>query len=86
MRTGMLWFDNSTRSLKEKVKDASVFYQEKYGHAPTLCFVHPATLDGEEARSNGVEVRKARTVMPNHFWIGVDNKDSNDGNGNHPLT
>ncbi len=79
----MLWFDNSSRSLKEKVKDASVFYQEKYGQVPTLCFVNPITLDGEEGRSNGVEVRKARTVMPNHFWIGVDQNDSKDGNGNH---
>jgi hypothetical protein len=76
MRTGMLWFDNSPRSLKEKVNDASVFYREKYGCIPTLCFVNPASLEEEESQSNGVEVRKARTVMPDHFWIGIDSKES----------
>lgn len=81
MRTGMLWFDNSSRSLTEKVADASSFYKDKYGQSPTLCFVNPATLNGNEARSNGVEVREARTVMPDHFWIGVDPKDSKNGNG-----
>lgn len=76
MRTGMLWFDNSPRSLKDKVADASSFYKEKYGELPTLCFVNPATLAGSETRSNGVEVRETRTVMPDHFWIGVGLKDS----------
>jgi len=84
MRTGMLWFDNSPRSLKDKVEDASMFYREKYGQVPTICFVNPATLNNGGGRSNGIEVREARTVMPDHFWIGVDQKDSSDGNGNHP--
>jgi hypothetical protein len=81
MRTGMLWFDNSTRSLKDKVSDASSFYKEKYGQLPTLCYVNPATLGESEARSNGVEVRETRTVMPDHFWIGVDLEDSAKRNG-----
>ena len=83
MRTGMLWFDNSPRSLKDKVEDASTFYREKYGQVPTMCFVNPAMLSNGEGRSNGIEVREARTVMPDHFWIGVDQKDSSDENGNH---
>ncbi|OGO15415.1 MAG: hypothetical protein A2Z14_05050 [Chloroflexi bacterium RBG_16_48_8] len=82
MRTGMLWFDNSPRSLKDKVDNASAYYQEKYGQVPTLCFVNPTTLAGNEDRSNGIEVREARTVRPDHFWIGVDQKDSANGNGN----
>jgi len=81
MKTGMLWFDNSTRSIKEKVEEAAAYYSEKYGQAPTLCFVNPATLAGKENRSNGVEVREAPTVMPDHFWIGVDKKTSVKGNG-----
>jgi hypothetical protein len=81
MRTGMLWFDNSPRSLKEKVADASSFYKEKYGQPPTLCYVNPASLQGTEVRSNGVEVRETRTVMPDHFWIGVDLKASPKRNG-----
>lgn len=81
MKTGMLWFDNSQKSLKEKVEKAANYYQEKYGKVPTLCFVNPTTLAGNEGPSNGVDVQEARTVMPDHFWIGVDTKTSGNGNG-----
>ena len=81
MKIGMLWFDNSSRSVKEKVQDATTYYIEKYGQAPTLCFVNPATLEGKEDRSNGVEVREAPTVMPDHFWIGVDKNSTVKSNG-----
>jgi hypothetical protein len=81
MKTGMLWFDNSSRSVKEKVQEAAQYYIEKYGQAPTLCFVNPATLAGKADSSNGVEVREAPTVMPDHFWIGVAQKTAIKGNG-----
>lgn len=81
MKTGMLWFDNSSRSIKEKVQEAADYYVAKYGQAPTLCFVNPATLEGKADGSNGVEVREAVTVMPDHFWIGVDKKSTVKGNG-----
>lgn len=81
MNTGMLWFDNSSRTLKEKVEDAVAYYLEKYGQVPTLCFVNPKTLAGKEGRSNGVEVRETRTVMPDHFWIGIEKKKPANGNG-----
>jgi hypothetical protein len=81
MKTGMLWFDNSSRSIKEKVTDAAAYYLEKYGQSPTLCFVNPATLEGKVAKSNGVEVREAPTVMPHHFWIGVETTSKAKSNG-----
>jgi len=81
MKIGMLWFDGSSRSIKEKVEDAAAYYCEKYGQVPTICFVNPATLTGKEGRSNGVEVREALTVMPDHFWIGVDQKTAVKSNG-----
>ena len=71
MKTGMLWFDDSTRSLKIKVKEAADYYNEKYGQAPTLCFVNPTMLSEKVKGSNGVELKKSRTVMPGHFWLGV---------------
>lgn len=74
MNTGMLWFDDSSRSLKLKVEDAVDYYKDKYGQSPTLCFVNPATIAGAKVVQNGVEVREAMTVMPHHFWIGVDKK------------
>ncbi len=72
MDIGMLWFDaDERRSLEEKVKRAATHYQEKYGQAPTLCFVNPATLNGGPESVAGVHLRKMRTVRPDHFWLGV---------------
>lgn len=81
MKTGMLWFDDSARSLKIKVKEAADYYSEKYGHAPTHCFVNPAMLSEKVKASNGVEVMESRTVMPGHFWIGVGKSKNEKANG-----
>lgn len=73
MEIGMLWFDDSNGSMQEKVSQAVTFYRGKFGETPTHCLVHPSTLDGNpEGLISGVRVRKARTVMPNHYWIGVE--------------
>ena len=72
MDIGMLWFDDSSRTFGEKVRRAAEYYNEKYGHQPTLCLVNPAALEAGTAAPAGIEVRPARLVMPHHFWIGVD--------------
>lgn len=72
MDVGMLWFDDGPAPLKEKVARAVTYYREKYGEKPTLCLVHPSTLNGSAGAVNGVEVRAAVTVLPHHFWIGVE--------------
>ena len=73
MEIGMLWFDDTKGSMQEKVSQAVTFYQGKFGETPTHCLVHPSTLDGnQEGLVSGVKVRKARNVMPNHYWIGVE--------------
>jgi hypothetical protein len=73
MEIGMLWFDDGNGSMEDKVSQAVTFYQGKFGETPTHCLVHPSTLDGnQEGLVSGVKVRKARNVMPNHYWIGVD--------------
>ncbi len=74
MEIGMLWFDDSQLTTAEKISRAVTFYDEKYGRMPTLCLVHPDTLNGGEEIMAGVEIRQARSVMPDHFWIGVDDK------------
>jgi hypothetical protein len=82
MKVGLLWFDDDKkRTLAEKVERAASYYQQKYSVAPSVCYVHASALEGAEInalapaqRVNGVEVRTARTVLPNHFWIGVDEK------------
>lgn len=74
MDIGMLWFDDSSRSFAEKVRRAADYYQEKYGRQPTLCLVNPDTWDESESKKLSVELRQARLVLPNHFWIGVEDE------------
>lgn len=74
MEIGMLWFDDGPKPLQEKVAQAVAFYEDKFGNSPTHCLVHPSTLNGGEGLVGSVQVRKARNVMPNHYWIGVDDK------------
>jgi hypothetical protein len=76
MRTGLLWFDDDPRKqLEEKVLRAAMHYERKYGLPPNLCFVHPSVFNGNGNRSvkraGGVEIRPGRSVLPDHFWLGV---------------
>ncbi len=74
MNIGMLWFDNDAKAdLAAKIRRASAYYQAKYGREPNLCFVHPTMLP-TAAPDAGVEIRTTRSVLPNHFWLGVNTK------------
>ena len=76
MNIGMLWFDNDPRaSLDVKVERAIAYYHNKYNRNPTMCFVHPNMLpeNNDITQSGGIEVRTSRSVLPNHFWIGMKN-------------
>lgn len=76
MNVGMLWFDNDTKSdLLTKVSRAAIYYQNKYGKQPNICFVHPSmaqTKSEDQAIIAGkIEVRLTKSVRPHHFWIGI---------------
>lgn len=84
MKIGMLWFDNDPKAdLKVKIERAASYYSKKYGRSPNLCFIHPSmAVNGNgnhhgngngrlEAGAAGIEVRTNRSVLPNHFWIGI---------------
>jgi hypothetical protein len=84
MRTGLLWFDDEpSRSLEDKVLRAAAHYERKYGQAPDLCFVHPSAFDGNGRRpakkAGEVEIRPGRSVLRDHFWLGV--AETHDGVG-----
>ncbi len=84
MNVGMLWFDNDPKTeLALKIERAVGYYRQKYGRSPTLCFVHPSMIAKTAApapeaeveaplKAAGVEVRSSRSVLPNHFWLGVN--------------
>ena len=81
--------------LSAKIARAASYYRNKYGKTPTLCFVHhsmlPASAANSETPANGkdtpaknlvaagLEVRSNRSVLPNHFWLGVN------GVSSHPI-
>ena len=91
MDIGMLWFDNDHGAdLNAKVKRAASYYQKKYGQSPNLCFVHPSMLstNGNKPGSNskpqneapnktaGVELRTSNSLLPNHFWLGINHQEA----------
>jgi hypothetical protein len=84
MYIGMLWFDNDNKAeLKARVQRAADYYQHKYGRQPNLCYVNPIMLAGNDgapsengSKGSGVEVKGLKTVLPNHFWIGVSQEGS----------
>jgi hypothetical protein len=82
MNVGMLWFDNDPKAgLAIKIERAADYFRSKYGRNPTLCYVHPSMLPASPTptaeqpanlKAGGLEVRPTRSVLPNHFWIGVN--------------
>lgn len=75
MEIGMLWFDNDPKSdVMSKVQKAAAYYRQKYGESPNLCFVHPSMVSENRAELGEISVRTHKTMLPNHFWIGVQSQ------------
>jgi len=72
MNVGMLWFDNDPKTdISVKIDRAVNYYQHKYGQTPNLCFVHPSMVKTSPIKTGKIEVRSSRSVLPNHFWLGL---------------
>jgi hypothetical protein len=88
MDIGMLWFDNDRQAdLNIKVNRAVAYYQNKYGQKPNLCFVNPCMIftngnggglhtNGKLKTDNGVEIRQSQSLLPNHFWLGIERQEA----------
>jgi hypothetical protein len=74
MNIGMLWLDsNPQRDLGARIERAIAYYRSKYRREPNLCFIHPSTSNGDcPDPVNGVEIRTSISVLPDHFWLGVE--------------
>ena len=75
MEQGLLWFDNTKRTLVEKVKLAAQHFQQKYGRTPDLCLVHPSMMGTDDVVAfygKDIHIRPYRPVLPGHLWIGID--------------
>ena len=72
MNIGMLWLDDDKkRPFDEKVKRAAEYYQMKYGAIPTICLVNKTMLP-EKKTVDKIVVSPVSTVLPYHFWLGVE--------------
>jgi hypothetical protein len=76
VQDGLLWFDDHpTRPVSDKIKRAVQRYQQKYGHNPDVCYVHPAQLkEGDLSLAEDVKVLPAKSVLPHHFWLGIQSQ------------
>ena len=85
MEIGMLWFNNDKKAgLQAKITRAASYYRDKYGQTPNLCFIHPDMLPSESLpengdRETGLEIRTTKTMLPNHFWIGINPSENRGG-------
>jgi hypothetical protein len=70
----MLWFDDSSATLKSKIQKAADYYHKKYGRLPDLCLVHPNMLKDVKLEEEKITIRPYRPVLPGHIWIGVEDK------------
>ena len=68
MKIGMMWEDTSKNTFEQKCNRAIAYYTEKYGERPTEIWVHPKTAITE---ISGIAIRQSRSVLPNHFWVGI---------------
>jgi hypothetical protein len=72
MNIGMLWYDNDPKTtLEGRIGKAVKYYNAKYGKPPNCIFVNPKMINGIPPVLPGIELRMSRSVMYNHFWVGV---------------
>lgn len=73
MNIGLLWYSpDTTKTLPEKIGEAVTFYRAKYGGTANVCFVNPKMIGEQPPVVPGMTVKTSRSVMPNHFWVGVE--------------
>jgi hypothetical protein len=61
------WFDDDRKkNAHSKIEEAVERYAAKFGEAPTLCLVNAA----DATTYDGIEIKVADYVRPNHFWVG----------------
>lgn len=80
MHTGMLWFDNSTSTLAQKIQRAVDYYAKKYSRQPDMVLVHPSMLENQTLTFDSLTVRPYRPVLPGHIWVGNEDKPSAEAN------
>jgi hypothetical protein len=72
MKIGLLIYDDDPKTnFAEKVRRAAARYQQKYGQAPTACYVNPAMVAAGAGALPDIEIVTERAILPNHLWLGL---------------
>ena len=71
MKTGLLWNEkDSAYDLADRIERAAVYYQQKYGQRPDVCFVHPS-LFAALRHPYDIEVKPNQRIRPDQLWLGL---------------
>jgi len=70
---GLLWYDDTQMEFAAKVQQVAQRYEEKFDRCRNTCYVNPASMPGatKKLSLNGIKVVTSRAILPNHFWVGV---------------
>jgi hypothetical protein len=72
MTTGMFWFDQEiSNSIQERIFKAAVYFQEKFGILPTVCYLNPENKFSELNDNFHIEILYTGSIQPNHLWLGI---------------
>ena len=72
MNTGMLWFDQEiSNSIQERIFKAAIYFQEKFGVLPTVCYLNPESDVSDSLELFDIEILYNGGIQPNHVWLGV---------------
>jgi len=75
MKAGMLWYSAADIPIKKKIEEAAAYYEHKYGQVCDVCLVHPDALSVGVELPEGIAVQPWRSMLHNHFWLGMDERD-----------
>lgn len=73
IQEGWLFYDDTHMlTLADKVRIAAAHYQQKYGHAPDVCYIHPVAE--HEANVDGIKIVPSEGIIKNHFWLANEDR------------
>lgn len=67
---GMMWYQKPAKP--EAVRDGAKYFQEKYGHKPTLVLVNASDLPAIGSEVDGIAVEPAKFVMKSNYLFRID--------------
>jgi hypothetical protein len=72
--SGIVWFDQGTKSIIEKIRGAIDGHTKRFGRMPQICLISKTQFT--ELKTNeveGVPIHVWSRCLENHFIVGRDN-------------